>query len=228
MQDPAFFDDYHYKYDKSKRLVEQAIYKFNDTFLLNVRKVYTNNVYFGVEFTCFDKLNGLTHRFRCKDRKHPNYSEDVVNNKKMFLSSFKATKESNIHHYYAYTTGLKEVKQDYSVNGYDIYYLYKDDNYHHAHIKCLNTGIVQRGIYKANNDEEFKDRMQTFGYAITTSEPSENDLKHLISQANSTKANYVFTVSTAYSNIIVERDYQYNNTIQSEIKNGSKKKKAKN
>ena len=219
MVDPAFFGDYYFKFDTSKPLKDQAVYEKNGTFLLNVRKVFTNNVYFGVEFTCFDKINGITHRFRCKDRRFPNYTEKIVDNKDCFIASFEATKESsNIYHYYDYTTALKQEKQNFNYKNYEVYFMYKDNYYHHTQIKCLNSGFVQRGIYGAKTKDEEIDRIENHGYAVTTSVPILKDIDYLVAEAESAKANFIFTVSTEYSKIIVEREFQYRNDSFSEIK----------
>ena len=114
----------------------------------------------------------------------------------------------------------------------EVYFMYKDDNYHHTQIKCLNSGFVQRGIYGAKSKDEEIDRIENHGYAVTTSVPILKDIDHLISEAESAKSNFISTVSTEYSKIIVERDFQYKNDSFSEIKKGmknsSKKKKTKN
>ena len=79
-------DKYVYYIDKSLPLSDQVIIKEDDNCLLNVRKIYTDNVYFGVCYTTFDLTLGMQHQFRCKDR--PLGDLSVVNDKEKFLSLF--------------------------------------------------------------------------------------------------------------------------------------------
>ena len=62
------YDDHVYYYDSSKSIVSQCIVNYEDNYLINVRKTYSNNTYFGVNFTTFNKTQGLLHHFKCKDR----------------------------------------------------------------------------------------------------------------------------------------------------------------
>ena len=70
-------DHFQYTYDKSKSLLEQVLHTVDNVHLINVRKTYTNNIYFGVYWTGLinDHQPFLAHNFQCKDR---GYTEDIV------------------------------------------------------------------------------------------------------------------------------------------------------
>ena len=62
-------DNFQYSYDKSKPLLDQVLYTVGNVHLINVRKTYTNNIYFGVYWTVLinDEQPFLAHNFQCKD-----------------------------------------------------------------------------------------------------------------------------------------------------------------
>ena len=82
-----------YQYDRTKPLLSQTIYNDPNCYILNVSKIYTNNVYFGI--TIFLIINKQLHRIiMCKDScgqeynvSHESYIIDIL--KRYFNSKYK-------------------------------------------------------------------------------------------------------------------------------------------
>ena len=80
--------EFKIKYDKSKTLNDQIIYKENNFYLLNVSKTFVNNTYIGVTLFYFTDEKIVHKHFIDKSR----YSEELVGNKSKFLSYIKFKK----------------------------------------------------------------------------------------------------------------------------------------
>jgi len=50
IKNPEQDDDYVYFAQENKSFLDQVIYEESGNYLLNVRKIYTDNVYYGVAF----------------------------------------------------------------------------------------------------------------------------------------------------------------------------------
>jgi hypothetical protein len=179
------YDDHVYYYDSSKSIVSQCIVNYEDNYLINVRKTYSNNTYFGVNFTTFNKTQGLLHHFKCKDRLIG--KENVVEDKNLFSTHFKIfslevneelENESNY------------IKQNFNLSS-TIYFCYdKNNNYKYTLIS--DKEILWRGFYHPANPPKTEEEINTY---IATCETS--------------LSNTIHTVSTEYSNIIIEHATQY-------------------
>jgi len=179
------YDDHVYYYDSSKSIVSQCIVNYEDNYLINVRKTYSNNTYFGVNFTTFNKTQGLLHHFKCKDRLIG--KENVVEDKNLFSTHFKIfslevneelENESNY------------IKQNFNLSS-TIYFCYdKNNNYKYTLIS--DKEILWRGFYHPANPPKTEEEINTY---IATCETS--------------LSNTIHTVSTEYSNIIIEHSTQY-------------------
>jgi len=179
------YDDHVYYYDSSKSIVSQCIVNYEDNYLINVRKTYSNNSYFGVNFTTFNKTQGLLHHFKCKDRLIG--KENVVEDKNLFSTHFKIfslevnedlENESNY------------IKQNFNLSS-TIYFCYdKNNNYKYTLIS--DKEILWRGFYHPANPPKTEEEINTY---IATCETS--------------LSNTIHTVSTEYSNIIIEHATQY-------------------
>ena len=80
--------EFKIKYDKSKTLNDQIIYKENNFYLLNVSKTFVNNTYIGVTLFYFTDEKIVHKHFIDKSR----YSEELLGNKSKFLSYIKFKK----------------------------------------------------------------------------------------------------------------------------------------
>jgi len=179
------YDDHVYYYDSSKSIVSQCIVNYEDNYLINVRKTYSNNSYFGVNFTTFNKTQGLLHHFKCKDRLMG--KEDVVEDKDLFSTHFKSLAieineelENESNH----------IKQHFNLSS-TIYFCYdKNNNYKYTLISDKEN--LWRGFYHPANPPKTEEEINTY---IAVCEKSLNNTIH--------------TVSTEYSNIIIEHSTQY-------------------
>jgi len=179
------YDNHVYYYDSSKSIVSQCIAINEDNYLINVRKTYTNNIYFGVNFTTFNRTQGLLHHFKCKDRLMG--KENVVEDKDFFSTHFKnfslevneeLENESNY------------IKQNFNLSSI-IYFCYdKNNNYKYTLISDKEN--LWRGFYKPANPPKTEEEINTY---IATCEKS--------------LSNTIHTVSTQYSNITIEHSTQY-------------------
>ena len=179
------YDNHVYYYDSSKSIVSQCITINEDNYLINVRKTYSNNTYFGVNFTTFNKTQGLLHHFKCKDRLIG--KENVVEDKDLFSTHFKnfslevneeLENESNY------------IKQNFNLSS-NIYFCYdKNNNYKYTLISDKEN--LWRGFYHPNIPPKTEAEIKTY---IAVCEKSLN--------------NNIYTVSTVYSSIIIEHSTQY-------------------
>jgi hypothetical protein len=179
------YDNHVYYYDSSKSIVSQCITINEDNYLINVRKTYSNNTYFGVNFTTFNKTQGLLHHFKCKDRLIG--KENVVEDKDLFSTHFKnfslevneeLENESNY------------IKQNFNLSS-NIYFCYdKNNNYKYTLISDKEN--LWRGFYHPNTPPKTEAEIKTY---IAVCEKSLN--------------NNIYTVSTVYSSIIIEHSTQY-------------------
>ena len=179
------YDNHVYYYDSSKSIVSQCIAINEDNYLINVRKTYSNNTYFGVNFTTFNKTQGLLHHFKCKDRLIG--KENVVEDKDLFSTYFKnfslevneeLENESNY------------IKQNFNLSS-TIYFCYdKNNNYKYTLISDKEN--LWRGFYHPNTPPKTEAEIKTY---IAVCEKSLN--------------NNIYTVSTVYSSIIIEHSTQY-------------------
>jgi len=179
------YDNHVYYYDSSKSIVSQCITINEDNYLINVRKTYSNNTYFGVNFTTFNKTQGLLHHFKCKDRLIG--KENVVEDKDLFSTHFKnfslevneeLENESNY------------IKQNFNLSS-TIYFCYdKNNNYKYTLISDKEN--LWRGFYHPNTPPKTEAEIKTY---IAVCEKSLN--------------NNIYTVSTVYSSIIIEHSTQY-------------------
>lgn len=189
-------EDWVYQFDKNIPIRDQAIYS-DDHYLLNVRKIFTNDVYFGVEYTTLDDYGNLYHQFRCKDKR---FLEHLVDDRTSFLNLYLTKKDE--HLILAYQSNYKSKKANFFTN-YDLTFYYdSSENYSYSTI-TLNNGLF-KGIYGSIDLEGFKRRTQSNGFSVLNREPTKQEVKdHLIDKAEISFSNVITRVNTAYSNIKV-------------------------
>jgi len=197
---PELSDEWVFKINKNIPLKNQIIYTYDDSLLINVRKIYTNNDYFGVTWTCINTKGDIYHGFRCKDR---GFSEDLVDNKEAFVDLFinklsytseKILKQSNYN--YIIPDFLKE---------YEVKFLVDSEGNYFATTAILNKTAPIRGLYGATTEEEHIDNINWYGISILNRFPSEQEVQTHIIDKNSEvlSANFITRVNTAYSQIKV-------------------------
>ena len=71
-----------YSYDKSKPVSKQCVHQDRHGKILNVSKIYTNGIYFGISIQLVDTKNKLYTMVKCKDR---GITEEQADNKDYFL-----------------------------------------------------------------------------------------------------------------------------------------------
>jgi len=174
-------DQYVFTFDSSKTLHKQAIYEDDNHYLLNVLKIYTNNTYFAVQYSCLNKESKkISHHFRCKDR---GFSESLVDNKIFFIDFYKLH-EANVSVYTEkFYEKLYEIKADF-LNEYEVTFVFDSDNIYNYSYAYIN-GSCCRGLY---------------GNTI----PTETEiLKNLIEPSKISLSNHITRINTSYSDIKV-------------------------
>lgn len=179
--EPEYDDQYVFISKSSETLHKQVIYEDDNHYLLNVLKIYTNNVYFGVQYSCLNKESKkISHHFRCKDR---GFNESLVDDKKFFIDAYKLH-EANVS---VYTEKLYkklyEIKADF-LNEYEVTFVFDLNNIYNYSYAYIN-GSCCRGLY---------------GNTI----PTEAEvLKKLIEPSKISLSNNITRINTSYSDIKV-------------------------
>ena len=202
VQAPEIDDNYVYFIDSSLPLSYQAVFKENDKFLLNVRKIYTDNIYFGVSYTTFDSLSGMQHQFRCKDR--PLGDLSVVENKDKFLPLFLSEK----NRYRTTKANLKQVEVFYDLP-YRVFLCYDECNFYSETLYLLEGGRVLRGLYGAKDKKHLQKLLAEFNGFATLGPPTKKEIISYYEDKMTSYANNQISVSTDYSKIIIEHTTQY-------------------
>lgn len=199
-------DNIYYEYDKTKSLLDQVIYSLDNIHLINVRKTYTNGIYFGVNWTVLIKENNnsyMAHNFQCKDR---GYSEDVVDDWEKF------SKLKPLDDILNFTPRIKErkpvaIKQDIKIppicdRQFDVYFVYDEGTDIYRFTNLQDNNGVFRGLYSAQSDESYEEKVKDFGIAIPAGRnPNFSEIKHLWNQANISFSNVITFINTGYSKI---------------------------
>ncbi len=195
-------ENYVYFFDESKPIYEQAILKEGDKYLLNVRKIYTDDSYYGVCYTTCEHNFGIQHQFRCKDRPLGNLL--VVDNKHEFLSKFTNIKDR----YESPTLNLRQEEAHFKLP-YKVFFYYDEyDRYCYTQY-LLRNGRVLRGLYGAKDTKDLQRLLKEFNGFATLGEPTKNQIINFYQDKINSYSNNQISVSTDYSKIIVEHSTQY-------------------
>ena len=197
---PEYSDEWVFKYNKDIPLKNQIICTSNYNHLLNVRKIYTNNIYWGVIWTILDRYNEISHNFRCKDR---GFSEDFVDNKEAFVNIF-INKFSNDYFTTETFSNYKVIKPDF-LQEYETKFLIDPNGNYYATTAVINNTARARGLYGATTEKNHQEQLKELGVSIFNRFPTEEEVKfHIIDKhINSLSANYETRVNTEYSQIKV-------------------------
>ena len=185
--------EFKIKYDKSKTLKDQLIYKDNNFYLLNVSKTFVNNSYIGVTF------------FYCVDEKKVHkhfidtlfFPEELVGNKSKFLSNIRFKKfiedrkKVNFNSISTYTVPFKLTVGDEIVKGEKVY---ANNTYAFSNFYFSNN-VVCKGVYGYGYKKKFHKQDKLL-------EPTDDDLKKYAEEMKYTALQNVYTyVKTEYSQI---------------------------
>jgi hypothetical protein len=188
-----------YEYDKSKPILDQILFSHKDRSLLNVRKVFTNDKYFGVTFTSLIHKNGLIiHELRCKDR---GASEAIVNDKEKFLKFYNKELASQGHLKLSYLKNkFKSVKAPF-LQEHNLEFHYGEDGiYRYSTITRNNSTF--RGIYGLESVEKYENYTDLSNFITCMREPTIDEVKeHLIKKADISYANVITEINVSYNNI---------------------------
>jgi hypothetical protein len=200
-------EHYFYEYDRSKPILDQVLYTVDNVHLLNVRKTYTNGIYFGVYWTVLinDDQPFLAHNFQCKDR---GYTEDAVDSWEKFSNVKPLTRILK------YTTTLKSkkpifVKQDIEIpkirdRQFEVVFVYEKDSSRYSYTHLQDDASVFRGLYGSRDEGIYEQNVKEFGIAIPQNrDPTVEEVMYLWEQANISFSNAFSYVNTEYSKIKV-------------------------
>ena len=198
-------EHFFYEYDRSQPILNQVLYSVNNVHLLNVRKTYTDGIYFGVYWTVLinDDKPFLAHNFQCKDR---GYTEDIVDNWDKF------SKVKSLDRLLNSTPNLKKqkpvfIKQDIDIppildRKFDVVFIYEQDSGRYIYTHLQDDRGVFRGLYGSKNKENYEDYLEEFGIAIPPGrDPDIGEVMYLWEQANISFSNSISFVNTEYSKI---------------------------
>ena len=207
-QFPEFDTNFKFVYDKSKPFKELVLKHENDIYLLNVRKKYTNDIYFGATFTALflgDKPY-LCNNFKCKDR---GFTEEIVDNKEAMVSLIFDDHIQGSYDY-TYTDGEKTcIDQDISLGAinnrdFKVQYCYHENgDYYCTNFVFDNPHAVFRGLY-GTNEKEYDRYIEEFGVAVLFDKtPTDEQLQYFKEQAEISFSNVYTEINTEYSQIKV-------------------------
>jgi len=194
-------NEYYFVPRKDKSLKDQILYSDENINLLNVRKIYTNNTYFGVSYTTLHNSDSsFLHEFRCKDR---GFSEEIVDDKESFLHLFKTNLlDSSLNLISAYKNEFVKKPANFFTQ-YDLHFYYNNNNEYKCSSIMFNNCLF-RGIYGSQDEEEYEINTKVFGFTTLNREPTEYEVKdHLVNKAKISFSNHITRVNTAYSDIKV-------------------------
>jgi hypothetical protein len=194
---PELSDEWVFVPEKNVSLQNQIIFTGDNLSLLNVRKLYTNGIYFGVIYTVVNKEGEISHNFRCKDR---GFTEEIVDDKEAFIYHFKQ-KLSQSANRYIKRSKFKSIKADF-LQEYQVAFIIDDDGNYFATTALVNKAPT-RGIYGAITQKQYEQRFKENGFSILNRFPTEEEVKfHLIDkQIDALSANFYTRENTAYSNV---------------------------
>lgn len=206
-QFPEFDTNFKFVYDKSKSFKDLILGKRDNSYLLNVRKKYTNGLYFGASFVALflrDKPV-ISCTFTCRDRGFP---EDLVDNKDKVVTHIL---ENHIRGCANFADDKNNerythVKQDINLGlindrSFDVEFVYNEKGYWCTNFVLTDPHAVFRGLYGTYDVPRF---VELYGIGIHHHDiPSLEQLQYLRDQAHISFSNVYHDVNTEYSQIKV-------------------------
>ena len=222
VRSPEQDDDYVYFAQENKSFLDQVIHEQNGNYLLNVRKIYTDNVYYGVAFTTFNPEFGIKHQFKCKDR--PLGHLNIVEDKYKFISMLS---EYPVN-FLTDTENDNLIQKEIFFNLlYRVFFCFTEDGKYRNTLFLLEDGRNFRGIYGADTDKQLKKHRRLFNGFGSIGPPSKEQVIAFYEDKMTSYSNTQISISTDYSNIIIEHKTQYNQEW-SDIKRRRDVKKSTN
>ena len=198
-------NDWFYVYDKDKSISSQIVYRNKYGYILNVSKIYTNSIYFGISIQLVDTKNKLYTMIKCKDR---DITEEQANNKDYFLDTWaeelldqiSPKGENNIFNSIATFT-----KQDYAFaninnSNVSVAFGYVDNVYRFTNI--VVGDIASRGIYSVKDISKKPVKV----CIPIGSVPTKEQVVNLYNDTKISLSNVWTYVNTQYSDIKIYRD----------------------
>ena len=198
-------NDWFYVYDKDKSISSQIVYRNKYGYILNVSKIYTNSIYFGISIQLVDTKNKLYTMVKCKDR---DITEEQANNKDYFLDTWaeelldqiSPKGENNIFNSIATFT-----KQDYAFaninnSNVSVAFGYVDNVYRFTNI--VVGDIASRGIYSVKDISKKPVKV----CIPIGSVPTKEQVVNLYNDTKISLSNVWTYVNTQYSDIKIYRD----------------------
>jgi len=205
---PELSDEWVFVPEKNLNLQNQIIFTWNGLSLLNVRKIFTNGVYFGVIYTTINNEGDISHNFRCKDR---GFTEEVVDDKEAFISYFKQELAQSANRYLE-RSKFKTIKPDF-LQEYQVEFVMDLDGNYFATTALINNSAPARGIYGATTQEQYEERVKQVGFSVLNRFPTEEEVKFYLidKQINALSANFITRENTVYSNLQIYHKSEVNN-----------------
>jgi len=223
IKNPEQDDDYVYFAQENKSFLDQVIYEESGNYLLNVRKIYTDNVYYGVAFTTYHPKIGIKHQFKCKDR--PIGSLEIVEDKNKFLSYMLFVNPIN------FLTNVRNEnfiqKEIFFDLPYRVFFCFTEDGQYKNTIYLLEDGRTLRGLYGAKDENQLPKLLEMFSGFASLGPPNKEQVIAFYEDKMQTYSNNNISISTDYSNIIIEHKTQYDQEW-SDIKRRQNVKKSTN
>jgi hypothetical protein len=194
-------DQWVFEFDNSLRIRDQFIATFNDHYLLNVRKVYTNNTYFGVQFTTLDETGSICHQAKCKDR---GFTEDIADHKDYFLEKYSYIVSMEFHSLINKSEKVfRQVKAPF-LNEYNLTFFYDENNVYNHSIAEIGSATF-RGLYGVDTERRYQQLIDDHQkIAFLNREPTEDEVrKYLIEPGYTSLSNVITRENTTYSKIRV-------------------------
>ena len=198
-------NDWFYVHDKDKSISSQIVYRNKYGYILNVSKIYTNSIYFGISIQLVDTKNKLYTMVKCKDR---DITEEQANNKDYFLDTWaeelldqiSPKGENNIFNSIATFT-----KQDYAFaninnSNVSVAFGYVDNVYRFTNI--VVGDIASRGIYSVKDISKKPVKV----CIPIGSVPTKAQVVNLYNDTKISLSNVWTYVNTQYSDIKIYRD----------------------
>ena len=197
---PEYSNEWVYIPEKETNLKDQILCSVDDLHLINVLKIYTNNLYFGAMFTCIETSSNIINMFWCKDR---GLFETLVDDKESLVNYFKTELAASTKRNVA-RSDFKTIKPDF-LQEYQVEFVISPDGTYYATTGVINNTAPFRGLYGSSTVEEYERRKENFGITIFNRFPTKEEVQtHIIDkQFNALSANFITRVNTAYSNVKV-------------------------
>jgi hypothetical protein len=201
-------DNWLYEYDRTKPLLSQTVYNHPNGSILNISKIYTNNVYFGINtFIAIDKQ--ILRVLKCKDHGIPeNKVNDeiyVINIVKRYLERAKDNRYSIDYNYInVETTTINIDLPKVNNNSPIVQFCFREGEYLFTNILIGDT--VNRSLYAdvADNWEALEPSHQRT-HLPKGQLPTKDRISQFYEETKYALSNVYTYINTDYSQIKVYR-----------------------